>query len=169
MYIFTPNTLIKSSEVNANFINISNLFDSLKVYSTYTSSALTFGINPAWAFYSIPDTEITITPTINVSALIDAYISINRNVNGSSEQDTQVTISINSGSFTDIVAAGGKGGPGVDDIAAPATLNYTKNIVKATISLTAGNSYRFRIAQGAGTVANVTVYSRFLRILTIPR
>lgn len=149
--------------------DITNLFNAFRVYATYLASPLTFGINPAWTFYNIPDTEITITPTINSSVILDGYIVINRTVNGSSEQDTYITVSVNGGSFIDIPSAGGKGGPGVDDIAAPATLNYTKNIVKASMDLTAGSTYKFRISQGAGAVANVTVYGRYLRALTIPR
>lgn len=168
MIIFTPNTVIKSADINLNLDNIKNGLEFAdfvlpKLYSNGTGGDTNITISVAWTAYAVPNTQVDITPTKDVTAIVFARLEINRAANASQEQDCRLEYKVGAGAWTGI---------GVGTLASIGGNTYlvwsTENMTES-VDLTAGTAYSFRVVVASGSTGIMTVRGRSLKVITIAR
>lgn len=103
----------------------------------------------------INNTDITFTPTVNMTALLMLYYSANHDVSVT-EFDPAIVYTVNGGAWTLL-------GGGIGNIAA----NWNAHHLNLTMDLTAGSTYVFQ--GGVATNTNRTIRDRRMIMIATPR
>lgn len=151
MYIFTPNTLIKSNEINANFAEIVlPIIRKNSASGDYTQTRVS-----DWTPTTnrINNTDITYTPPVNMTAILMLYYSANHGA-GAVEFDPSIVYTINGGAWTVLTT-------GLGNIAA----SWQAHHINFTINLTAGSTYVFQ--GGVSTNVNCTIRDRSMIMIAV--
>jgi len=151
MVIFTPNTVIRSTEVNANFAEI--VLPVIRINSAAGDYTQTRVNDWTPTTNRINNTDITYTPPINMTAILMLYYSANHGA-GAVEFDPAIVYTVNGGAWTLLTT-------GIGNIAA----SWNAHHINFTISLNAGSTYVFQ--GGVSTAVNCTIRNRSMIMMAV--
>jgi hypothetical protein len=164
MRIFTPNTVISSADANLNFADIQSgtafsdfVMPKIITAGSGVDTALTNGV---YSHTLIPNTLVSVTPTINVTACIDGYVNFNKQATVAEETGVSLRYRVNGGAWDTLTFDYGDMYP---------TVSWISRRVLGTIDLTAGNTYDFQMGIQCAVGRNNIIRQRWVRLVTFKR
>lgn len=159
MIIFTPNSVIKSTEVNSNFDTVKTFASGFNVYRAARGTNVTVATGASFAVADVTGVSVTFTPAVDCQAIILADGLFDK---GSTND--QFNMLVRENNTNDVAYGWGELG---------VTVQYCKRTSHGQRSLTAGTTYTYKMCIQRGN-ASTNVICRAdgagtgITVITIP-